>query len=76
MISDVTRFQVLMEEIAILKTKIQPHDTGHIHTTISTLEDRVEELKEEMETKLGYDKQFKVNQWKASRIADAYAGRD
>ena len=29
-----------------------------------------------METKLGYDKQFKVDQWKASRIADAYAGRD
>jgi len=75
MISDVTRFQILMEEIAILKTKIQPHDTGHIHTTISTLEDRVEELKEQMETKLGHDK-LKVDQWKASRIADAYAGRD
>ena len=44
MISDITRFQVLMEEIAYLKTKIQPHDTGHIHTTISVLEDRVEEL--------------------------------
>ena len=38
MISDITRFQVLMEEIAYLKTKIQPHDTGHIYTTISTLE--------------------------------------
>ena len=31
MISDITRFQVLMEEIAYLKTKIQPHDTGHLY---------------------------------------------
>lgn len=52
MITDITRFQVLMEEIAYLKTKIQPHDTGHIYTTISTLEDRVEELKERMEPQL------------------------
>ncbi len=52
MISDITRFQVLMEEIAYLKTQIQPHDTGHIYTTISTLEDRVEELKERMEPQL------------------------
>tara|TARA_B100001057_G_C22850215_1_gene950681 strand:- start:652 stop:804 length:153 start_codon:yes stop_codon:yes gene_type:complete len=41
-----------MEEIAYLKTQIQPHDTGHIYTTISTLEDRVEELKERMEPQL------------------------
>ena len=44
MINDLTRFQVLMEEIAYLKTKIQPHDTGHIHTTIGVLEQRVEEI--------------------------------
>ena len=37
---------------AYLKAKIQPHDTGHIYTTISTLEDRVEELKERMEPQL------------------------
>ena len=35
---------VLKAEIAHLKTKLEPHDTGHIHTTISTLEHRVREL--------------------------------
>ena len=34
----------LIREIDYLRTQIQPHDTGHIHTTISTLEHRVEEL--------------------------------
>ena len=31
-------------EIEHLKSKIEPHDTGHIHTTISTLQHRVKEL--------------------------------
>ena len=31
-------------EIAILKTKLQPHDTGHIHTAISVLEARINEI--------------------------------
>ena len=35
---------VLKAEIEHLKTKIEPHDTGHIHTTISTLTHRVKEL--------------------------------
>ena len=60
MITDITRFQVLIEEIAYLKTKLQPHDTGHIHTTISTLEDRAEELKDQMENK-------KTNGWTAGQ---------
>lgn len=34
----------LIREIDYLRTQIRPHDTGHIYTTISTLEDRVEEL--------------------------------
>ena len=34
----------LIREIDYLRTQIQPHDTGHIHTTISTLEHRVGEL--------------------------------
>jgi|ETNmetMinimDraft_21_1059911.scaffolds.fasta_scaffold03004_2 hypothetical protein len=50
--SEVERIMVLMEEIAILKTKLQPHDTGHIHTAISVLEERVEELQHELEIKL------------------------
>ena len=39
----------LIREIDYLKTQIQPHDTGHIHTTISTLEHRVETLMSERE---------------------------
>jgi len=37
----------LVREIDYLKTQIQPHDTGHIYTTISTLETRVAELMSE-----------------------------
>tara|TARA_X000001036_G_scaffold166805_1_gene158090 strand:- start:1217 stop:1390 length:174 start_codon:yes stop_codon:yes gene_type:complete len=45
LVKEVDRLVFLMEEIAILKTKIRPEDTGHIYTTISTLESRVEEVK-------------------------------
>ena len=34
----------LKEEIELLKSRIEPHDTGHLYTTIGTLEHRVEEL--------------------------------
>jgi len=50
--SEVERIMVLMEEIAILKTKLQPHDTGHMRTAISVLEERVEELQHELENQL------------------------
>ena len=39
-----TYIAVLKEEVEHLKTKIEPHDTGHIHTTISTLNHRIKEL--------------------------------
>jgi len=39
----------LMEEIELLKSRLQPHDTGHIHTTISVLQERVREVKEEID---------------------------
>ena len=38
----------LIREIDYLRTQIQPHDTGHIHTTISTLESRVEEIRNDL----------------------------
>ena len=41
--------RALQEEITVLKGRIHPHDTGHIHTTINTLEDRVKEINEELE---------------------------
>jgi len=31
-------------EIAILKTRLQPHDTGHINTAIAVLEARIAEI--------------------------------
>ena len=45
LIKEVDRLIFLMEEIAILQSKLRPEDTGHIYTTISTLESRVEEVK-------------------------------
>ena len=45
LVKEVDRLVFLMEEIAILKTRIQPEDTGYIYTTISTLVSRVEEVK-------------------------------
>ena len=46
------RLILLMDEIAIAKSKLQPEDTGHIHTSISYLESRVEELKKEIDNDL------------------------
>ena len=43
---------MLLEEINTLKSRIRPEDTGHIHTTISVLQGRVEEIKKELEGKL------------------------
>ena len=41
---DEVRLAVLQDEIEILKSKLEPHDTGHLHTTISTLTHRIKEL--------------------------------
>jgi|TARA_B100001094_G_scaffold253149_1_gene251475 hypothetical protein len=46
----VTTIKILVSEIEVQKLRIQPHDTGHIHTTIGVLEDRVEELLNEVKT--------------------------
>ena len=41
--------RALREEINVLKERLQPHDTGHIHTTISPLEERVKEISKQIE---------------------------
>ena len=41
--------RALQEEINVLKERIQPHDTGHIQTTINTLEERVKEINKQIE---------------------------
>ena len=38
----------LMDEVRVLVGRLEPHDTGHIHTAIGVLNDRVEELKHEL----------------------------
>ena len=38
------RISTLRDEIEVLKSRIEPHDTGHLYTTISTLEYRIKEL--------------------------------
>jgi hypothetical protein len=40
----VSHVDALKDEIEILKSRIQEHDTGNIHTAISVLESRVKEL--------------------------------
>tara|TARA_R110000803_G_scaffold126817_1_gene194362 strand:- start:41 stop:205 length:165 start_codon:yes stop_codon:yes gene_type:complete len=38
----------LIDEVEILKTMLRPEDTGHIHTTISMLENRISSLIKEL----------------------------
>lgn len=40
----VIHMQVLRREVDILKSRLEPTDTGHIRTTISVLEDRLREI--------------------------------
>ena len=42
--SDEIRLAVLQDEIEIHKSRLQPHDTGHLHTAISVIERRIEEI--------------------------------
>ena len=41
--------RALREEINVLKERLQPHDPGHNHTTINTLEERVQEINKQIE---------------------------
>ena len=50
--SDVDRLVYLVEEIGILKTRIEERGTGHIRTAINVLENRVSELKEKLNNEI------------------------
>lgn len=41
------KMQVIQSEIDILRNKIEEHGTGHIHTTIRVLEQRLEDMNKE-----------------------------
>ena len=45
---DVIKIAVLKDEIEVFKSRIEPHDTGHLYTTIRTLEHRIEELENDL----------------------------
>ena len=38
MIKNTDKLIMLMDEISIAKSRLEPHDTGHIHTSISWLQ--------------------------------------
>ncbi len=39
------RIAVLEDEITLLQSRLEPHDTGHLHTAIAVLAHRLVELK-------------------------------
>jgi len=44
----VDRLIVLVEEIALIKSRYSDHDTGNLRTAVNVLEHRVKELKEQI----------------------------
>ena len=40
---------VLMREVALLRCRYTPEDTGHLRTAVSVLEERINELKKQIE---------------------------
>jgi len=42
--SDEIRLAVLQDEIEIHKSRLEPHDTGHLHTAISVIQHRIDEI--------------------------------
>lgn len=40
----VKKIQILEQEIDLLKSRIKEHGTGHIHTAINVIQDRLKEL--------------------------------
>ena len=45
---DIIRIAVLEETIEVFKSRIEPTETGHLHTTIGTLKHRIEELENDI----------------------------
>ena len=45
-LATVDKIIVLVEEIAVLKSRYTEHDTGNLRTAVSFLENRVQELRE------------------------------
>ena len=41
---DEIRMAVIQDEISLLESRLEPHDTGHLHTAISVLTHRLKEI--------------------------------
>ena len=41
---DEVRLAVLRDEVEVHKSRLEPHDTGHLHTAISVIERRIKEI--------------------------------
>ena len=41
---DEIRIAVLKDEIEIYNSRLEPHDTGHLHTAISVIQHRINEI--------------------------------
>ena len=51
--SKTKHIDVLKTEMDVLASRLEPHDTGHLHTAIYVLKHRVEELEKEEEEENG-----------------------
>ena len=51
-IDELTRLKVLMQEVHILTSRLQEHDTGHISTTITVLKVRIDEIETNIREKM------------------------
>ena len=49
LVSNADRLIVLMEEIAYAESQLQPEDTGHIHTSIAWMKQRLQTIKEKLD---------------------------
>jgi hypothetical protein len=47
-LASVDKIIVLMEEIAVIKSRYTESDTGHLRTAVSVLENRVQELRDKI----------------------------
>ena len=55
------RIAVLKDEIEVFKSRIEPHDTGHLHTTIGTLDHRIKELEDKEKASV----EERIERWEA-----------
>lgn len=51
---------VLKFEVVCLQHKLRPDDTGHIHTAISVIKERIDELEKKMAVEIFKTKDYNI----------------